>query len=66
MAIPKYLFSAVSECALENGLLSRCMVFEAGERGTAGNPHFKPFPDELITATELSRGVYQYTMVSQS
>ena len=47
-AIPKYLFSAVSERAMENGLLSRCMVFEAGERGNAGNPHFKPFPDELM------------------
>ena len=32
-AIPKYLFSAVSERALENGLLSRCLVIEAGERG---------------------------------
>ena len=48
-AIPKYLFSAVSERAMENGLLSRCIVFEAGERGTAGNPHFKPFPDELMS-----------------
>ena len=47
-AIPKYLFSAVSERAMENGLLSRCMVFEAGERGSAGNPHFKPFPGELM------------------
>ena len=47
-AIPKYLFSAVSERAMENGLLSRCLVFEAGERGSAGNPHFRPFPDELL------------------
>ena len=47
-AIPKYLFSAVSERALENGLLSRCLVIEAGERGKAGNPHFEPFKPELL------------------
>ena len=47
-AIPKYLFSAVSERALENGLLSRCLVIEAGERGNAGNPHFEPFKPELL------------------
>ena len=47
-AIPKYLFSAVSERALENGLLSRCLVLEAGERGKAGTPHFQPFGEELM------------------
>ena len=47
-AIPKYLFSAVSERALENGLLSRCLVIEAGERGNSGNPHFEPFRPELL------------------
>ena len=47
-AIPKYLFSAVSERALENGLLSRCLVIEAGERGKAGTPHFEPFKPELL------------------
>ena len=47
-AIPKYLFSAVSERALENGLLSRCLVIEAGERGNAGDPHFEPFKPELL------------------
>ena len=47
-AIPKYLFSAVSERAMENGLLSRCLVIEAGERGKAGNPHFEPFKPELL------------------
>ncbi len=47
-AIPKYLFGAVSERALENGLLSRCLVLEAGERGKAGTPHFQPFGAELM------------------
>ena len=47
-AIPKYLFSAISERSLENGLLSRCLVLEAGERGTAGTPHFAPFGEDLL------------------
>lgn len=47
-AIPKYLFSAVSERALENGLLSRCLVIEAGERGKAGTPHHASFTPELL------------------
>ena len=46
--IPKYLWSAISERSMENGLLSRCLVFEAGERGTAGTPHFAPFDDTLL------------------
>ena len=52
-AIPKYLFSAVSERALENGLLSRCLVIEAGERGKAGTPHFEPFKPELLEMAKL-------------
>lgn len=52
-AIPKYLFSAVSERALENGLLSRCLVIEAGERGKAGTPHFEPFKPELLEMANL-------------
>jgi len=47
-AIPKYLFSAISERAMENGLLSRCLVIEAGARGKAGTPHFEPFKEELL------------------
>ena len=48
-AIPKYLFSAISERALENGLLSRCLVIEAGARGKGGTPHFAAFGPELMT-----------------
>ena len=47
-AIPKYLYSALSERALENGLLSRCLIFEAGARGKAGSPHFEAFCPELL------------------
>lgn len=49
-AIPKYLYSALSERSLENGLLSRCLILEAGERGKAGTPHFEPFSEEILEA----------------
>ena len=46
--IPKYVWSAISARALENGLLSRCLVLEAGARGKAGDPHFAAFSDEIL------------------
>lgn len=49
-AIPKYLYSALSERSLENGLLSRCLILEAGNRGKAGTPHFEPFSSEILDA----------------
>ena len=49
-AIPKYLYSALSERALENGLLSRCLILEAGRRGKAGTPHAEPFPEDVLDA----------------
>ena len=51
-AIPKYLYSALSERSLENGLISRCLVIEAGVRGKAGNPHFEEFPLELLASAK--------------
>ena len=47
-AIPKYLYSALSERAIENGLMSRCLVLEAGSRGKAGTPHFAPFGEVVL------------------
>ena len=60
-AIPKYLYSALSERALENGLLSRCLIFEAGARGKAGNPHWEPFPLELLAMARdlVARGGFE-------
>lgn len=49
-AIPKYLYGALSERALENGLISRCLILEAGERGRSGNPHAAPFSEALLRA----------------
>ena len=51
-AVPRYFYQALSERALENGLLSRCLVLEAGERGKSGNPHYEPFPERVRTAAE--------------
>ena len=33
---------------MENGILARCIVLEAGERGTAGEPHEEDFPETVI------------------
>jgi hypothetical protein len=56
-AIPKYLYSALSERSLENGLISRCLVLEAGPRGKAGNPHHKPFSEELLSVAQYLVGL---------
>lgn len=37
-AVPKYFYEAISRRSLENGLIARCMIIEAGRRGTRGNP----------------------------
>ena len=47
-AIPKYLYAALSERSMENGLISRTLVLEAGPRGAAGTPHIEAFPPELL------------------
>ena len=60
-AIPKYLYSALSERALENGLLSRCLILEAGQRGKAGTPHAEPFPAAVLDAARslVAHGGFQ-------
>lgn len=37
-AIPKYFYESLSRRVLENGLVARCIIVEAGNRGDAGNP----------------------------
>lgn len=37
-AIPKYFYESLSRRVLENGLVARCVIVEAGNRGDAGNP----------------------------
>ena len=60
-SLPVYTYQAISERSFTNGLLSRTLVFEAGKRGKAGNPHVEPFSDELMTyAQELvNRGGFE-------
>ena len=47
-ATPKFFYQSLTERTMENGLLARCIVLEAGERGTAGDPHEEDFPESVI------------------
>lgn len=47
-ATPKFFYQSLTERTMENGLLARCIVLEAGERGTAGDPHEEDFPEFVI------------------
>lgn len=37
-AIPKYFYESLSQRSLENGLIARCIIFEANKRGRGGDP----------------------------
>lgn len=47
-ATPKFFYQSLSERTMENGLLARCIILEAGERGDAGNPHEEDFPEAIL------------------
>ena len=47
-ATPKFFYKSLTERTMENGLLARCIVLEAGERGKAGEPHEEDFPESVI------------------
>ncbi len=54
-AIPQYFYESLSRRVLENGLVARCIIVEAGKRGEAGNPQPITPSDTLIReATYLS------------
>ncbi len=55
-AIPKYLYSALSERAMENGLISRCLVIEAGERGDEGEAVPRPLPGDVVETAKYLVG----------
>ena len=38
-ALPKYFYGALEERVLENGLIPRTLIVDAGDRGKYGNPH---------------------------
>ena len=48
-AVPKFLYQSLSERVLSNGLLARCLVLEAGERGEANEtPEESEFPQRVL------------------
>lgn len=49
-AIPQYFYESLSRRVLENGLVARCIIVEAGKRGKAGNPQPITPSDSLIRA----------------
>ena len=49
-AIPQYFYESLSRRMLENGLVARCIIVEAGKRGEAGNPQPITPSDSLIRA----------------
>lgn len=49
-AIPQYFYESLSRRVLENGLVARCIIVEAGKRGEAGNPQSITPSDSLIRA----------------
>ena len=49
-AIPQYFYESLSRRVLENGLVARCVIVEAGKRGEAGNPQPITPSDSLIRA----------------
>ena len=49
-AIPQYFYESLSRRLLENGLVARCVIVEAGKRGEAGNPQPITPSDSLIRA----------------
>ena len=46
-AIPQYFYQALSRRVLENGLIARCLIVEAGPRGSAGLAASSPVPADL-------------------
>ena len=49
-AIPQYFYESLSRRVLENGLVARCVIVEAGKRGEAGNPQPITPSDSMIRA----------------
>lgn len=57
-AVPQFLYSALSERVMANGLLARCLVIEAGERGEANeNPAEEDFPERVLSDIDLFKRI---------
>ena len=51
-AIPKYFYESLSKRVLENGLVARCIIIEAGKRGEAGNASPITPSDSILRAAK--------------
>ena len=47
-AIPEMFFQSLNKRLLANGLIARCLIFEAGERGKKNHAQFIRVPDSII------------------
>jgi len=47
-AIPEMFFQSLNKRLLANGLIARCLVFEAGERGKKNHAQFISVPESII------------------
>jgi len=55
-AIPEHFYKSLSMRALDNGLLARCLVLEAGKRGKAGDgPFDAPLPPSVLQFAQMTR-----------
>jgi hypothetical protein len=65
-ATPKFFYQSLTERTMENGLLARCIVLEAGERGAAGTPHEEDFPKGVLeTVRDLVRLGHEQNLTDQ-
>jgi hypothetical protein len=54
-AVPQYFYKALTSRILENGLIARCMIIEADERGALQNISHESFPQLVLDAAAYFR-----------
>lgn len=52
-AVPKFYYEALSERMLTNGLFSRMLVIDCGNRGKGQKPDVKPVPQSIIEVAKF-------------
>lgn len=52
-SVPRFFYESLSDRALENGLIARCMIIEADSRGRHGNPASIVPSDKLIEKLKI-------------
>ncbi len=65
-ATPKFFYQSLTERTMENGLLARCIVLEAAERGMAGTPHEEAFPSSILqTVRDMVRMGHEQNLLKE-